>query len=303
MADVLVCLKWVDIRPEIDPLTGEITSDARFSGAGPADLSALEWGLRIAEASGGAVTAATSGPPTAEGMLRDALAVGANRAVLVEGRGDESSNEVAGRLAPLAADIDVVCCGIHSLDRGSGSVPAFLANQLGRPQALGLVTIESAAATDRDGAAELLVERRLDQGRRERLSVIGRCVLSFESGPELRRAPLAATLAASTASVERLIAEVGPSATEPAVVDRGPYRPRPKVQPAPAGPTRSRLAALIGTDGAAGSAQVHELAPTDAARLVVDRLVEWGYLAEGGDRSSASPPDTDEPGQAIPSSS
>ncbi|MDH3678453.1 MAG: mycofactocin-associated electron transfer flavoprotein beta subunit [Acidimicrobiia bacterium] len=301
MADVLVCLKWVDLRPEIDPLTGAISSDVRFSGAGPADLSALEWGLRIATASGGTVTAATSGPPAAEGMLRDALAAGATRAVLVEGRGDESSNEVAGRLAPLAAEIDIVCCGVHSLDRGSGSVPAFLANQLGLPQALGLVT---ARATDTaDDGPELIVERRLDQGRRERLAVTGRCVLSFESGPELRRAALAATLASSTASVERLIAAVGPSAAEPTVVERGPYRPRPKVEPAPAGSTRSRVAALIGTDSSTGSAQVHELAPADAAQLVADQLVNWGYLAEADPLDSGTPPGGDDGGQETAASS
>ena len=41
-----------------------------------------------------------------------------------------------------AARITSVWCGDHSLDRGSGAVPAFLAAELGSAQALGLVDVE-----------------------------------------------------------------------------------------------------------------------------------------------------------------
>ncbi len=40
---IAACLKLVDQRPEIDPLTGEVRIDARTSGASEADLAALEW--------------------------------------------------------------------------------------------------------------------------------------------------------------------------------------------------------------------------------------------------------------------
>lgn len=302
--DILVCLKWVDLRPEVDPLTGEASSDARFSGAGPADLAALEWGLRFAERLGGTVSVATVGPPEADPMLRSALAVGASRAVLVTGGEDRPSAEIAARLAAVAADADLVCCGVHSVDRGSGAVPAFLAAALGIPQALGLVTADTTSADSNGGRSEgrradLVVERRLDHGRRERLAVIGRCVLSFEGGVELRRAPLAATLASRTASIETIDGETLPDpagssggTVEPTVTGRGPYRPRTKVKPPPIGPTRDRIASLIGSaDGGSGGSQVHELPPADAARLAVERLVEWGYVEPaGGERDDPPGP-------------
>ena len=43
-------MKWVDRRPEVDPLTGAVHTDARTSGPSDADEAALEWALRIGEA-------------------------------------------------------------------------------------------------------------------------------------------------------------------------------------------------------------------------------------------------------------
>jgi len=307
---VVVCVKWVDLRPEIDPLTGSVTTDSRFSGAGPADLAALEWGLRLAEQQGGTVTAVTFGPMEAEPMLRDALAAGATRAVLLqhEGDGNMASRKVADRLASICGDADLVCCGLHSLDRGTGSVPAFIAGALGLPQALGLVSASSLSSDAPEGAggatplrAPIVVERRLDHGRRERLRVSGRCVLSFEGGVELRRAALTATLAAKSAVVE-LIGSREPSRVqgsgtrvqppEPAVVATGPYRPRAKVKPAPEGSTRERVASLIsaGPDGAK-TAGVRQLEPAEAAAHVVERLLEWGYIEPPPPGGKADAPD------------
>ena len=44
---ILVCLKWVALRPVVDPLTGETITDARWSGVSGADQAALELALRI----------------------------------------------------------------------------------------------------------------------------------------------------------------------------------------------------------------------------------------------------------------
>lgn len=304
---ILVALKWVALRPEVDPLTGIAHPDPRFSGAGPADTSALEWALRLRDALGGTVTAATVGPPPAEALLRQALAVGVDHAVRVDLSGDHhagadhadpSSRWVAAELAAVAArsdptgsertgsdgtGSDLVVCGYASPDRGSGAVPAFLAHELGWPQALGLTGL--VVEPDRDRASHrLLLERRLDGGGRERLALVPPGVLSLEPGPELRRAPLAATLTAGSALIEvRPARQVPPPA--PAVLARRPYRPRARVVPAPGGDTRSRLVHLLGAaqlgahqggDGGAGG----EVSPADAARLVLERLAAWGYLPD-----------------------
>ncbi len=109
----------------------------------------------------------TLGPPAAEQALREALACGAGRAVRVDATPALDSAAVAGSLAQaVAADAGSdawIWCGDHSLDRGSGSVPAFLAAQLDLPQALGVIEVR--AVDDRVAT----VVRRLDGGRRERL--------------------------------------------------------------------------------------------------------------------------------------
>ena len=83
--------------------------------------------------------AVTAGPPAAEDVLREAIAAGAARAVRVDLPATSPSNVVASALAGVLADLDATSawCGDHSLDRGSGSVPAYLAAELARPRRSG----------------------------------------------------------------------------------------------------------------------------------------------------------------------
>ncbi len=147
---VVVARKWVDRRPQIDPLSGTVSTDPRSSGASDADDAALEWALRLAGDHGGSVVAVTVGPPETEAVLTPALAAGAQRAVRVAAPADAASGTVAAALGRLARLVgaDAVVCGDASLDRGSGAVPALVAHHLGWPQALGLVSLTVASAPD-----------------------------------------------------------------------------------------------------------------------------------------------------------
>ncbi len=189
---IAVLHKLVDLRVEIDPLTGEpavVTGGEpdRAFGASPADLAALEAALQLAEP-GEEIVVAAAAPPvshaTCDAMLRAALAAGATRAIRIEIVPGSGSAEVAAMLAPVVKGARYVLCGDASLDRGSGSVPAFVAAILGAAQALGLTSITA------EGAA-LLLERRLDGGRREQLRIHAPAVLSLQAGLRLRRASLA----------------------------------------------------------------------------------------------------------------
>ncbi|MEO5679585.1 MAG: putative mycofactocin-associated electron transfer flavoprotein, partial [Acidimicrobiales bacterium] len=124
---VAVCQKWVDRRPEVDALTGAVSADPRTRGPSAADQAALEWALRAAGAWGSPVLVVTAGPVGADGMLREALAAGADRAVRVDLEITAPSPAVAAALAGIVAGAALVLCGDWSLDRGSGSVPAYLA--------------------------------------------------------------------------------------------------------------------------------------------------------------------------------
>ena len=53
---IAVCVKWVDLRPEIDALTGAVSTDERRFGFSSADEAALELALRIVQARGGDVS-------------------------------------------------------------------------------------------------------------------------------------------------------------------------------------------------------------------------------------------------------
>src|SRR3954454_11891888 len=103
-----VAVKWVDLRPEVDPLSGSVHDDGHSMGCSAADQAALEWALVLAARWSAELTVATVGPVGAEALLRDAPAAGASRVVGVDGAGDEPSALVAAALAEVFAEADLV---------------------------------------------------------------------------------------------------------------------------------------------------------------------------------------------------
>lgn len=270
-----VCIKWVDQRPEFDVLTGAVHhGDERFGGVSAADRAALEWGLRAGEAWGLPVTVVTVGPVGAEAELRDALAAGAQRAIRVDADVAAPSSVVASCLAEVLDGCSTVVCGDYSPDRGSGTVPAYLAAHLDAAQALGLVHLEVGKTP-----ASWRVLRRLDGGRREVLSIDGPAVLSVEGATAvLRRASLIAAFDARQAGIE---VRPGPDLGEHPTYPTRPFRPRARALPAPAGATtldRIRLLAAS-QEGGDGRGELVTLDPDAAAERILAALTEWGYLA------------------------
>ena len=183
-----------------------------------------------------------------------------------------------GSTVAAGVGVAMVVCGDWSLDRGSGSVPAFLAARLGAAQALGLARLHP------DASGLVHAERRLDLGRREVLRVRAPAVLSVEGATaRLRRAPLPALLRARGAAVDHLPA-ADPAATgvpEPTGPPRrGPYRPRPRVLPGPdpGASARERILALTGALAERTPPQTVRLDPGPAADRILDQLRTWGYL-------------------------
>jgi electron transfer flavoprotein beta subunit len=301
---VVACMKLVELRAGVDPLSGAVIPDPMSAGPSPADEAALEWALRIAAAVGGTVVAVSAGSAESDAMLRGAIAAGAARAARVGVSGAESSAVVAQAIAHAVRSVVdasgssleasgsfIVTCGDASLDRGSGSVPAFLAGELGASQALGLVGV-SLGADEQPAAVHLEVERRLDGGRRERLSVRPPCIISVEAGTaRLRRAPLDRTLAAGAAEVQaiewsspRVLAAAG-TGTGGGVelVSEEPFRPRTRVVPPPPaglGP-RERILGLTGSLHGRPAARTLVLEPELAADELLSTLAAWGELPEG----------------------
>jgi electron transfer flavoprotein beta subunit len=289
----VACVRYTDLRPDVDLLTGAITRDVHRAGLSAADEAAAEHALQIAEAWSARVLVVTAGPNAADGPLREIMALGcdvlripwpADGGELGSDHGladDVGGDERAAARAVAAAvrtagDPALVICGDRSADRGTGAFPAFLAHELGAAQALGLVDLRP------DGEG-VLAERRLDGGRRERLRVPRPAVCSVEgAGVRLRRASLPATLAAGRA----VVPTAAPAAAAPdgtGWVTTGhpvPYRPRTRVMPAPdSAAPRQRLLSLT------GALVAHEpptiIGPVDAepaADALLSFLARHGYL-------------------------
>ena len=270
---IAAVLKWVDLRPDVDPLEGTVRHDDRTSGFSLADAAALECALLLGEAWQLPVAAITAGPPEAQAVLRDAAAFGPRRLVLIAADIDAPSEAIAEALAPLLDGAAVVCCGDYSADRGSGSVPAFLAHQLEAAQALGLTGL-----TPRTPGC-LIAQRRLDGGRREHLQVTAPAVISVEPGAaRLRRASLSGLLAAREAVIE--VAEGAVThGSRVQVMSTAPYRPRPKMLPPPHDPLpRARLLALTGALTERTLPRVVRASCDEAADELISYLKDKGYL-------------------------
>ncbi|MEK7375396.1 MAG: hypothetical protein AABZ85_10290, partial [Thermodesulfobacteriota bacterium] len=66
-----------------DPATGTLLRHLAEGMINPACRSALDAALRIKAAEGGEITVITMGPPMAEEVLHEAIALGADRGVLL----------------------------------------------------------------------------------------------------------------------------------------------------------------------------------------------------------------------------
>lgn len=268
---VLVCVKHAPRRVAIDPLTGDAWVDEHDIGLSAADEAAVE----VALTHGTQVTALTVGGDAAETSLRAVAAVGVDRLVRVRAGAEPTSAGVAAGIAAACAELeldpDLIVCGDYSADRGSGSVPAFLAAALGAAQALGVVAVQA-------GADGLEVQRRLDRGRREVLRVPNPAVVSVEgSVARLRRASLAGLRAADAAAVE-VVGAVPAGAPQ----TLHPHRPRVQPRPAPSPELRpfERIQLVTQATSSRTPPRRLELEPADAADTIVAQLRTWGYLAE-----------------------
>jgi len=73
-------------RVKINEETGTIIRDGVENIINPLDLYSIEVALKLREDNGGEITVISMGPPKAETALREAIAMGADEAILISGR-------------------------------------------------------------------------------------------------------------------------------------------------------------------------------------------------------------------------
>lgn len=190
--DVLACVKRVPTTGGRIGLTADLQEiDTRYLAftISPHEECGVEEAVRIVEAHGGSTTVLTLGPAAAEEQLRDAMAVGVDRAILLETDGREWS-PVATAEAIVAAvraqeatgtTFDLLLFGHEAADTGDFQVGIRVAVALGLPCVTGVKGIEL-----RDGLA---VASREAEGGWEVFEVPLPAVIMVKEGINLPRYP------------------------------------------------------------------------------------------------------------------
>jgi electron transfer flavoprotein beta subunit len=155
--NVLVCVKRV-------PLTGGkivLTEDeqaisTRHLGftVSPHEECGAEEAVRLIEQHGGSSTVLTLGPPEAEEQLRDAMALGINRAIHIVTDGAEwdpqaSAAAIVAAISSAEEPYDLILFGNESADGGNYQVPIRVAHALALPCVTGIKAIEVQGGTAR----------------------------------------------------------------------------------------------------------------------------------------------------------
>lgn len=255
--EILVCVKRVPAtggRIVLTPDAQEI--DTRYLGftVSPHEECAVEEAVRIVEAQGGSAAVLTLGPVAAEEQLRDAMAVGIDRAILLATDGREF-DPVATAAAIVDAvrsqeaergPFDLLLFGNEAADSGDFQVGIRVAVALDRPIVTG---IKSLAV--RDGVA--VARREAPGGGWETCEVPLPAVVSVKEGLNLPRYPsVPGRLRAKRKEIERI---------EPAWSAAGPLKLGLRLPEAQGTPVE-----ILGHG-------------PDAAPAVVDLLVRIGVLA------------------------
>ena len=162
----IVCVKQVpDTQGKVAvKADGTMDRSAMATITNPDDLNAVEAALQLKDETGCEVVVVTMGPPPAEGMLRELMARGADRGVLVSGRefGGSDTFATSQILAAAVNKIgvgpeDIVFCGRQAIDGDTAQVGPQIAEKLHLPQ------VTYAGEITKDGDT-LTVKRMLEDG-------------------------------------------------------------------------------------------------------------------------------------------
>ena len=167
MVEIVVCIKQVPLVSELpwDPKTGTLQRELAEGMMNPTCRSALEAALRIREAEGGRITAITMGPPMAEEVLREAIALGADRGILLTDRlmagGDTlaTSYTLARAIEKTSPGFDLVLCGFSTSDSETAQVGPQLAEELSIP---GAAYVDEIAVTGRTVRMQRIADNYLE---------------------------------------------------------------------------------------------------------------------------------------------
>ncbi|WP_297406900.1 electron transfer flavoprotein subunit beta/FixA family protein [uncultured Cetobacterium sp.] len=138
--NIVVCIKQVPDTTEIrlDPVKGTLIRDGVPSIINPDDKGGLEEALKLKDIHGAHITVITMGPPQAEAALREAIAMGVDRAILLTDRKFAGADTLATSHALSAAlkelNYDLIIAGRQAIDGDTAQVGPQIAEFLNIPQ-------------------------------------------------------------------------------------------------------------------------------------------------------------------------
>ena len=191
--NILACVKRVPATGGRIVLTADGSEiDTRFLGftVSPHEECAVEEAVRIVEAQGGSSTVLTLGPAAAEDQLRDAMAIGVDRAVLLETDGRDWDPVATARAiveAVRAQEVangpfDLILFGNESADSGGFQVGIRVAAALGRPIVTGVKSLQT-------GDGHAIARREAAAGGWETFELPLPAIVSVKEGLNLPRYP------------------------------------------------------------------------------------------------------------------
>ncbi|MBN3039838.1 MAG: electron transfer flavoprotein subunit beta/FixA family protein [Candidatus Omnitrophica bacterium] len=166
---IIVCIKQVpdttDVK--INPETNTLIREGVASIINPFDMYAIEEGVRLRDRFGGEVTVITMGPPQAQEALREAIALGADKAIhlsdrLFAGSDTWATSLILSKAIDKIKDFDLVICGKQASDGDTAQVGPGIAAHLNMPQATYVRRIDTIHLDSNPQV--MVVERLLEEG-------------------------------------------------------------------------------------------------------------------------------------------
>lgn len=173
---IVVCIKQVPDTTEVklDPKTGTLIREGVPSIINPDDKAGLEAALALKDKYGAHITVLTMGPPQADIALRETLAMGADKAILLTGRefaGSDTwatSSAIAGALRNI--EYDLIIAGRQAIDGDTAQVGPQIAEHLNLP------SVSYVEDLDLDGD-HIVVKRQFEDGY-QRIKVKTPCLIT-----------------------------------------------------------------------------------------------------------------------------
>ena len=211
MKRIIVCVKPVPdpkhrVRGSMDPAIMTLKRAGIPGIINPLDRHALEAALVIRETHGGEVVLLSMAPPFAASIIREGLAMGADRAVLLSDYSFSGSDTLATAHILSAGcrsigEFDLVICGNHSIDGSTAQLCSQLAEFLDLPNIMHVLQLDW---RDKD---TMIITRKIEHGHARLESAFPLVISVCKELNKPRYIPFAGIIAAESKEIEILTGE------------------------------------------------------------------------------------------------